>query len=203
MDNKSLTTPAIIGLAKELDKLKSVYRKSLITDGERYENSAEHSWHLATSIMAFAQHMPESIDINHCVQMALCHDICEIGAGDVCAYHDDTGKHERERDYLTSLQQSFPVFGKQAKALWQEYEDQRTPESHWVSVFDRILPFTLNIATGGRTWREQSITPDMIRSKHAFIGTIAPDLFQWMMAELDQAEENGWFAPNYAPKAAS
>ena len=35
----------------ELDKLKTVFRQSLLTNKSRYENDAEHSWHLA--VMAF------------------------------------------------------------------------------------------------------------------------------------------------------
>lgn len=31
----------------ELDKLKSINRRTYINGGERVENSAEHSWHLA------------------------------------------------------------------------------------------------------------------------------------------------------------
>ncbi|WP_119394620.1 HD domain-containing protein [Salinibius halmophilus] len=188
-----MSQQSIIELALELDKLKSVYRKSIITSGERYENSAEHSWHLAMTIMGFANYLPPEVNINRCVQIALCHDLCEVGAGDVCLYHDQTGKHERELDYMNAFMARFPSFGSQAKDCWQEYEDQQTLESQWVSVFDRLLPFTLNIATEGRTWREQKITPDMVRNKHAFIADIAPELHQWMLGELETAVANGWF----------
>ena len=34
----------------ELDRLKSVLRRSLLIDGSRFENSAEHSWHLAIEL---------------------------------------------------------------------------------------------------------------------------------------------------------
>ena len=39
-------------LLLELDKLKSVYRRSYLTDSSRNENSAEHSWHLAMALLA-------------------------------------------------------------------------------------------------------------------------------------------------------
>ena len=29
--------------------------------------------------------------------------------------------------------------------LWLEYEAQQTPESHWVKVLDRLMPFIVNI----------------------------------------------------------
>ena len=32
---------------REVDKAKSVFRQTYLTDGSRKENDAEHSWHLA------------------------------------------------------------------------------------------------------------------------------------------------------------
>jgi HD domain len=43
----------------EIDRLKQVMRQTLLTDGSRRENSAEHSWHLAVMAIAlveYAQH---------------------------------------------------------------------------------------------------------------------------------------------------
>ena len=39
----------------ELDKLKAVQRRSRVkTDNNRFENSAEHSWHIALMAQVFA-----------------------------------------------------------------------------------------------------------------------------------------------------
>ena len=38
----------------EIDKLKSIYRRTYLIDGTRHENSAEHSWHLALLAMVLA-----------------------------------------------------------------------------------------------------------------------------------------------------
>ena len=40
-------TNALNGGLVEVDQLKNVLRKTRITDKSRFENSAEHSWHLA------------------------------------------------------------------------------------------------------------------------------------------------------------
>ncbi len=182
----------IAALALELDKLKTVYRKSYVTDGSRNENSAEHSWHLAVAIMGFESFLPKDIDLAKCIQMALCHDICEIGAGDVCAYHDTTGKYERELDYMNSFQAKFPVFGFRAKELWAEYEAGESLEARWVCVFDRLLPFLLNIASHGQTWKEQNITLPMVLKHNEFIRGIAPEIHSWMLEEINAAVNEGW-----------
>lgn len=177
----------------ELDKLKSVYRKSYLTDGSRRENSAEHSWHLAMTLWGMASILPKGFDTTRAIQMALCHDVAEIGAGDVCAYHDQTGQHEREADYLATLKQRFPEMADELISLWQEYEAGETLESQWVRVFDKLLPFILNLQNEGRTWQEQGITEHQVRNHNAFIARLAPDIYTWMMAQLDDAVARGYF----------
>ena len=47
----------------ELDRLKGILRRSLVLAGERRENSAEHSWHLAMFALVLAPHADEAIDL--------------------------------------------------------------------------------------------------------------------------------------------
>ena len=47
----------------EIDQLKQVMRQTLLTDGSRRENSAEHSWHLAVMASVLAEYAPEGVDI--------------------------------------------------------------------------------------------------------------------------------------------
>ena len=184
----------LIALSLELDKLKSIYRKSYISDETRLENSAEHSWHLAITLLAFAPHLPQQLDIHHAVKLAICHDVCEIGAGDTCTYHCDTHTQQSELSYLESLQKQHPEFGAELKALWQEYEQLTSLESQWVRVIDKLLPFLLNIQSQGRTWQEQGISKSMILAHHQFIAAIAPEVHHWMLEQLNLAEQQGWLA---------
>lgn len=179
-------------LLLELDKLKSIYRKSYVTGGSRNENSAEHSWHLAVAILSFQKVFPSELNVDHAIRMALVHDICEIGAGDVCTYHSNDMQSLNERRYLTSFAQRYPFFGKEVLNLWEEYEEQATLESRWVRLIDKLLPFLLNITTEGKTWREQSITKEMVVSHHGFIEGVSPEIYNWMQAELNHAVNSGW-----------
>ena len=40
----------------EVEKLKTVYRQNKTVDGSRYENSAEHSWHVALMAIVLIEH---------------------------------------------------------------------------------------------------------------------------------------------------
>lgn len=184
----------LLSLLLELDGLKSVYRKSYVAGGVRQENSAEHSWHLAASLIAVQTRLPEGFDLHRAIRMALVHDVCEVGADDVCAYQPDERKAVREKTYLSSLQDVYPEFGAEAMALWLEYEGQKTIESKWVKVVDKLLPFVLNLSSRGKTWREQGITKQMVVEHHTFVRAVDPELHDWILGEVDRAVATGWLA---------
>jgi putative hydrolase of HD superfamily len=57
----------------EIDRLKTVVRNTKITDKSRYENSAEHSWHLAVCAMLLAEYADEPFDLCRVMRMVLIH----------------------------------------------------------------------------------------------------------------------------------
>ena len=182
-----------LSLITELDKLKSVYRRSYITDLSRNENSAEHSWHLAVALMALRDFIPADVNINHAIEIALTHDICEIGAGDVSIHSPERAqKADDEKAYMDSFAAEHGGFAKEIKMFWEEYEAQESAESHWVKVVDRLLPFLLNIATDGLVWREEKISKSHVLEINAPIRKTAPQLYGWIKEEIDKATAKGW-----------
>ena len=74
----------------EIDKLKTIVRRTYLLNADRAENTAEHSWHLAIMAILLAEHANEPIDVAKVVKMVLVHDIVEIDAalydGDVAVW---------------------------------------------------------------------------------------------------------------------
>ena len=70
----------------EIDKLKKIVRRSYICEGERRENSAEHSWHTALMVLLLAEYADSPIDPLRAAKMMLIHDLVEIDAGDTFIY---------------------------------------------------------------------------------------------------------------------
>jgi len=183
----------IQSLLIELDKLKSVYRRAYLSNGSRNENSAEHSWHLAVALMVLKDIIPESVNIDHAIKIALLHDICEIGAGDISVYDSRRSEQTKsEGEYIALFEERHDGFGKATAALWREYENQESQESKWVNVVDRFLPFIMNLATQGKTWKEQSIRRSQVIALNKGIRDVSPRLFEWMKGEIDAAVQNGW-----------
>ena len=62
-----------IRFVREVDKLKTINRQTLITDASRQENDAEHSWHLALMAMILGEYSKdENLDILKVIRMVPC-----------------------------------------------------------------------------------------------------------------------------------
>ena len=46
----------ILSFIVEVDKIKNIMRRTLLIDGSRRENDAEHSWHLAIMAMLLTEY---------------------------------------------------------------------------------------------------------------------------------------------------
>src|SRR5438270_6552562 len=82
----------------EIDKLKTVYRRTYLINERRHENTAEHSWHIAVMAIILAEYSNASIDLGRVLKMALVHDIVEIDAGDTFVYDTQGGLDKTERE---------------------------------------------------------------------------------------------------------
>lgn len=183
----------------ETDKLKEVFRHSLVTQSRRRENSAEHSWHFALMVITLAEHSNhQPLDVLRVLKMVLLHDLVEIDAGDTYAY-DTAGmadQHEREARAADRIFGLLPADQTaEFRALWDEFEDKRTPEAKFAAACDRFHPMLLNCLTGGETWRSHGVTHDMVvaRNRHAAEGSTA--LWSYALRLIDDAVAQGHLAP--------
>jgi len=146
----------------EIDKLKNIIRRNYLADGSRREDDADHSWHLALMCAILAEYANEKIDILRTMTMLLVHDLVEIDAGDTYAY-DTTGADlsKRERE-LAAADRIFNLLPEDQAAylrgLWDEFEENETPEAKFASALDRLQPFLLNSASDGKSWKEHGVT---------------------------------------------
>lgn len=157
----------LLAFTLEADRLKGVLRRSLVLEGARRENSAEHSWHLALMALLFADLAPAGVNPLRAAQMALAHDIVEIDAGDTLVY-DTVGnrdKEERERTAADRLYSLLPeTVGTRLRGLWEEFEAGSTADARYVRALDRLQPMLLNWMSQGASWRSHEITADRVRA---------------------------------------
>jgi len=182
----------------EADRLKGILRQSLLADGSRRENSAEHSWHLALFALVLVEHADEPVDLPRVVTMLLLHDLVEIDAGDVFVY-DDALRAAKEVEERAAAERLFGLLpaeqGPLLKALWEEFEAKESADARFAATVDRLQPLLLNLANDGEPWRRHGITGDRVRQVNSQIGRGSTALWAHALALLDQAEAVGNLDP--------
>ena len=178
----------------EVDKLKDIIRQTNLTNGERKENDAEHSWHLALMAVFLSEYAKEPVDVLQVIKMVLIHDLVEIDAGDTYLY-DEAGNGTKAAREQKAAERIFNILpGDQAEELfklWQEFEDRKTPESKFANTLDRIQPVLLNDATEGRAWREHDVCIDQIMSKNEYTSQGSDVLWAYIQEVFEKNIENG------------
>lgn len=184
-----------IAFIAEIDQLKSVLRQSLIMDGSRRENTAEHSWHIAVFAMMMHETAEEPRpDLNRVIRMLLIHDIVEVDAGDTFAY-DALGYEDKEARERAAAKRLFGMLpSDQADEwmnLWLEFEAGSSPEAQYANAMDRLLPLLHNYYTGGVSWQRYGIVRSQVERRIAPVKAATPKLWQFAMLLLDRAVEKG------------
>lgn len=132
----------------EADKLKSVIRANVLSDGSRFENTAEHSWHLCLWAVIFAD-QSNGANIPRVVQMLLLHDLVEIDAGDhpIHLPQNADAIHVAESAAATRLFGMLPADqGVAFRLLWDEFEACKTTDARFARMIDKTAPMFLELA---------------------------------------------------------
>ncbi len=184
----------LIAFCVEIDKMKSVYRRTLLTDKTRHETDAEHSWHLATMVMLFRDYAQNDVNIDRCVKMALVHDLVEIYAGDTFAY-DEVGyqdKEKREKEAADKLFAQLPNGqGAEYRSLWEEFDREETPDAIYTCALDRLQPLLNNYNTDGHTWKDGTVTKPKVLKRMEKIKKAMPPLWKKVEFMLNDSVEKG------------
>jgi putative hydrolase of HD superfamily len=183
----------------EIDKLKLILRQTLLTDGSRRENSAEHSWHLAMMAILLAEYAPTQIDVLRVIKMLLVHDLVEIDAGDTFCYdvQSNENKAMREAEAANRLFGLLPEDqAVELRNLWEEFEAQETGEARFATALDRLQPFLHNQHTKGGTWQIHGITREQVQRRMQPIEEGAPLLWSFVEKVIEDCVEAGYLRSN-------
>ncbi len=167
---------------QEIDKEKTIFRQTYLSDASRKENDAEHSWHMAVMAILLSEYSNEKIDLLKTVSMILVHDLVEIYAGDTYAY-DTTGNSDKAEREMKAADKLFALLPEDQRdkfrALWDEFELGDTPEAKFAMTMDRIQPLMLNNASGGRSWKEHDVKASQVYGRNMSTAQGAELLWQY------------------------
>jgi putative hydrolase of HD superfamily len=179
----------------EIDQLKQVLRQTVLNDGSRRENSAEHSWHLAMMVIVLAEYAPQGVTLLSAIKMVLLHDLVEIDAGDTFCYDVQGNESKAQREAQAALR----LFGllpadqaSELRSLWEEFEAQETPTAKFAAALDRIQPLLHNQQNRGGTWLIHGITRDQVMKRMAPVETGAPELWLFVQQVIEDCVAAGY-----------
>ncbi len=184
-----------VGFILEVDRLKEIFRQTLVTQSRRQENDAEHSWHLCLMVLVLAEHAnAPDLDVLRVLKMLLIHDLVEIDAGDTFAY-DETGRADQREREVRAAERLFGLLpadqGAEFRALWEEFEARATAEARFAAAMDRFHPMLLNCATEGAAWRKHGVTHDRVVARNRHIAEGAEAVWTYAAGMLREAVARG------------
>ena len=172
----------------EADALKQVNRGSKLADLSRYENSAEHSWHIMLYALILAEYAAPDVRLDRVIQMLLIHDIVEIDAGDnpIHGTVDAAAQAAKEDAAADRLFGLLPAdLGTRLHDLWHEFEGAKSQDAIFAKAIDRFQVPVINLMNGGGTWADYNVTYPQIKAR---VGTPvskgAPELWAWLSPQL-------------------
>ncbi|EGR4672296.1 HD domain-containing protein [Vibrio parahaemolyticus] len=185
-----------LALLIELDKLKSVLRRTRVKSAEgRLENSGEHSWHVALMAVLMVEHANAPVDICRVMKMLLIHDVVEIDAGDTFVYDTAASKEQAEKE-IKAAERLFGMLptdqGQELLALWQEFEAAQSDDAKYAKALDRLIPMLLNYHNNGQSWKENSVTREQALTINKRIEFGSVTLWDKAKELIEEATEKGW-----------
>jgi putative hydrolases of HD superfamily len=184
-----------ISFLVEIDKLKSVLRKTFLMDKSRLENTAEHSWHVSLMAIVLQEYANDpSLNVNHVIRMLLLHDLVEIDAGDTFAY-DTQGYLDKEERENAAARRLFGLLPEDQQAewmeMWREFEDGKTYEAKYAAALDRLHPVIHNYYTGGVSWLANGIVRSQVMKRLAPVQMVSETLWDFTLDILQRSIDQG------------
>lgn len=183
-----------IAFIVEIDKVKNIFRQTPLADGNRKENDAEHSWHIALMALLLKEYAEEEVDVLKVMTMVLVHDLVEIDAGDTYAYDDIGAVTKRERE-VKAAGRIFGMLpkdqGDYLRALWDEFEEYESADAKYAHLLDNFQPLLLNDASGGISWSEHSVRKSQIYKRNEKIEETSKVIWKKMQETVAKNIELG------------
>ena len=159
-----------LDFALEIDKEKNIFRQTHLAGHGRNENDAEHAWHMAIMAYLLREYSNEPVDITRVMLMCLIHDVVEIDAGDTYAY-DEEGKKTQKAREEAAKERIYSLLPEDQKeelaAIFDEFEESKTPESKFAHAMDNLQPLMLNNSNDGGDWREHGVSAKQVYGRQS------------------------------------
>ncbi len=184
----------------EVERLKLVYRRNRTVDQSRFENSAEHSWHVSLMAMVLLEHAdaPETIDPLRVTNMLVIHDLVEIYAGDTWLYDADEQLSQAQRE-STAAEKLYGLLpadqAKEWQALWEEFEQRQSADAKYAAAIDALQPLTNHLCAqdGASPPEENRPHRNEVLARKEHIGEASTSLWGYAKQIVHESVDKGLY----------
>ncbi|KAI1259753.1 HD domain-containing protein [Xylariaceae sp. FL1019] len=177
-----------------LERLKTNKREGWRRFGiERGESISDHMYRMSLMSMLCPPSLAPKLDLFKCMKMCLIHDMAESLVGDITPV-DGVAKPEKSRreaesmDYISKnlLGKVYGgLAGEEIRAIWQEYEDSETLDSHYVHDLDKVELLAQMVEYEKRSNKALDL------GEFAYVSTkiVLPEIKEWAESLLRERDE--------------
>lgn len=159
----------------------------------RGESIADHMYRMSLMTFLCPPSLAPKLDLNKCMKMCLIHDMAESIVGDITPV-DGIPKPEKSRreaetmDYISNrlLGKVYGgLAGQEIRAIWQEYEDSKTIDSHFVHDIDKMELILQMVEY------EKRVDKCLDLGEFAYVATkvVLPETKEWAQEILRERDE--------------
>ena len=131
----------IIEFFKTAEHLHYEKRTTRMSDGEQ-QSVAAHCFMLSLMAITFVPKASVTLNMERVLKLCAAHDLPESKSHDIPAHktlNDDAAREKKEKDETEIMNEFTKLLNNsEFETLWQEYEEQKTPESKFVKMLDRL-----------------------------------------------------------------
>lgn len=172
------------------EKLKTITRHSWLSDSNRQESVAEHSWMLALIAMTIFDSIDIVLDKLKVMKMVIIHDLAEAVTGDIPTFEvseRQSDKYENERKALETITSDLPpATSDEFMQLWLEMEANETPEAKLAQCLDKIEVLIQHQIADISTWDEGDYKVGTYHKDHYY------DFHPYLREFKDQVTAEFW-----------
>lgn len=140
------------------EKLKLTLRHSWLSDGERQESTAEHTWMMSLLALTLMPHFKVKLDQLKVLKMIVVHDLAEAVTTDLPVWEGQKNKAQKHLDEEKAIKKLFSFLdestARELMSVWEEYEERQTPEARFVKIIDTFDVVTQHNAAPLSTWED-------------------------------------------------
>ncbi|KAJ5823672.1 hypothetical protein N7447_006012 [Penicillium robsamsonii] len=164
------------------------------------ESIADHMYRMSIMTMLCPPSLASKLNLSHCVQMSLVHDMAECLVGDITPLNKDITKAEKSRRELLTMEYiGNSLIGgapggasaqEKLMGLFREYEDNITLEAQFVHDVDKV-EMILQVVE-----YERSQKRDLSEFYHVVGAIRLPEMQEWATVVLKEREALGISSKN-------